>query len=217
MKRNLSLLILILPLTLCAQHIQYSMVPQYFLISGLRTDLDIKLGEHTWLSLAPHLYANQENISYYSSYVDYDMDHYDNSEYDKMFGFGGNLGLVHYLPFKTSQGWQFLFSYGLSYMQYQLEYEAAGWHTIDYEGLEALEYGLHNQETRIQQYGGIVYMGLFIPVDERFFIELYLGSRLKYSTYEFSGEQERRFNDNILNPGYTGIVPYTGVRYGLRF
>jgi hypothetical protein len=191
------------------------MVPQYFFISGLRTDIDIRLGKSTWLSLAPQLYAN-ENNDYYIGYSDWD-DTYYTDEYKKLFGYGGHIGLIHYQSFQNNTKFQYLLGYGLSYMKSNVEYEGPGWFEKEYLGLQVLEYGTYTQETNIEQYGGVLYFGLYIPVDERFFIELYMGSKLKYSTYKFSGDQERRFNDNILKPGYTGILPYTGVRYGLRF
>jgi len=203
-----------------AQRIQYSLVPQYFFINGLRTDLDIRIGKNTWINLAPQVYINEgyEDNSFieWGDEDDIDMLSNDNS-YASMFGYGSNLNLIHYFPVFSEHDFQPYLGYGVGYRYYKLDYNVTTWHDTQYEDLPALQYGPTELTTNIDQFAGMVYLGLYIPVDQRFFIEIYIGSKVKYSQHRFTGQVKRRFDDGIFKPGYTGILPYSGVRYGLRF
>ena len=189
--------------------------PQLMFISGLRADLDVHLGNsNSWLVIAPQYYlarhhANDNNDDYYSTYDDYES----SNRYKNLEGFGLEINHRIYITNKLSPEGVYL-AYGIMYNHFELTYED-DWGYIEYDGLQAITYGLFEHNTTIDKLGPNILIGFQKKVLDRVYLDIFCGGGMRYSFTETSSLSPRYFNNDPFQFGYTGTVPLAGFRIGI--
>ena len=201
-----------------------SFVPQYMIISGMRVDIEKRIGNtDQWLLFGPQVYLREKNPSddnyYYNYYDDYDYYYYDTEVYDMMAGYGITcyhkifMGL---LEEETNYSGTYL-AYGLSFQNFFFKYKEQEWVTYEENGMEYLR----ESETLTDKNRIIYKMGLnlifgyqILPLD-KIICDVYMGAGMRYSLRYPSYLEKLKFNNHIIDYGYSGITPVVGFRLGI--
>lgn len=199
-----------------SQHVSFTFTPQYFFVNAIKVNIGVSTGHDSWLVLSPVIYANEDTYSG-DQYYYYDTESSYSNDYNKMLAYGLSLQHKNIFYHYNNDKLQLYFNYGLQYIKAEFKYMANDWYYIDYEGIQALQFGEKERSTMINQYSSIFNFGLHSYIDERFFFDAYGGVILKYSRHTFDSPTEKRFNDNIFGMGYTGFAPYIGISIGVEF
>lgn len=188
----------------------FSHEPFYMIKNILKTDVDIALGSGNWLIISP-MFAAREN-HYEDEYYYYD-DYYED-EFNKLLGFGVNVGHRMYgNPIDIPRGIYFMYQAG--WRHYKLDYRDRTWGETEFDGYDAITYDYFDMSTTIDKLGLDILIGYQFVIKNALMLDLYLGGGIRYSIKEFAGNQKREFKYNFIDYGYTGLLPQGGVRLGV--
>ena len=178
-------------------------VPQYAIINGARFDLDFRMKKpNHWITVAPQVYIrDQGNLDW---------------DYHSMFGAG--IEIQHKI-FLTSQA------------QNRSIYIAYGpvfnFFSVKDNGLTARQFvenggtyiGLIEDEltTNIYKIGGNLIFGIQYIISERFYIDPYLGTGIRFSFDNRTSGLHGYYNDWWSDMGYSGTLIVGGMRFGVIF
>jgi hypothetical protein len=176
-------------------------VPQYLIINGLRTDIEIRLKkENHWLQVGPQVYYYENPDSYWF---------YD--DFNKLSGLGLDLHHKIYLGKNQPAQGPYL-SYGAVYQNYSIQYSTLGWEEYEESGLTYHEYLESVKKGSIHKTGINLLFGYQLNPYERLMIDLYIGAGLRKS---FSNEIVKdRFDESMTDYNYSGTLLVIGVRFG---
>jgi hypothetical protein len=166
--------------------------PFHLINNGIRIDYDRHLGKSHWLQIGPQFYAAERN------------EDSNGEEYSELVGAGVSVFHRIYLgEEKPSLG--AYFSYGFTYNHYNLKYEE------DTPTDNVLD------ETTIDKYGADIIIGYQTRAFDKLIFDVYAGLGGRYSDRSFKGESHRKFNETLLDYGFTGNVMVFGFRLGFNF
>jgi hypothetical protein len=179
-------------------------VPQYLFINGLRIDMDVPSDNYrTWWVFAPQFYIkvsepggiNNKNFKQLHGFglsvyrkVFLSKDNYETGAYIM-----GGLGLQHFNILDDSEHWADFIENGLTYKRLV---------TDDY----------HIYINKILTEAVIGYQK---DISSRLYVDFYAGIGLRYSFYDQPSGNEKKFNRNIFDYGYTGTAFVGGIRIGV--
>ncbi len=201
-----------------------STVPQYMFISGMRVDIEKRIGHSDqWLLVGPHIYLREKNPNYdnyyYDNYDDYGYYYDDDELYDMMAGYG--ITCYHkifmgFLEEETSYSGTYL-AYGLSFQNFFFKYKAQEWVTYEENGMEYLRESetLTDKNRIIYKMGLNLIFGYQVQPLDKIICDIYMGAGMRYSLRYPSYLETLKFNDNIIDYGYSGITPVAGFRLGI--
>ncbi|MDR1170070.1 MAG: hypothetical protein LBK97_04455 [Prevotellaceae bacterium] len=180
--------------------------PLYNFNSGLRFDFEKRIRDTpSWIQagLAGYLVARRDR-------EDNQWVMITNDELSHLWGTGLELNFKHFVNRKES----LYFAGGCSYSHYSIEYYDRYWSSYTEHGLEyrLREYGIVKQG--IDKLGINAYFGYQIP-SPGFLFDMFVGLGYRHSLRNNS--EAKRFDEQMLAFGYTGIVVITGVRFGVKF
>jgi hypothetical protein len=220
-KKALTLLTLCLALPVFAQD-DYKVVeqaptigiafqPQSFSYNAAEIDLDIRLKERQWLTIAPRIqFGNPEAETYFSDAVSAIKN-------------GVGLGLTYrYFPLtrytrKRTDGKGPFVSVGLDYLRtnyhylgksqvpYVDEYGVQGF-TIDYET---------PYDETVQRFGGAVNIGYAWRIFDILYMEGFMGVGTRYSDYTYQSDKGRNLGEHAWDTGFSGYCMTGGFRVGV--
>ena len=211
--RTLFLTLFIIPNLLFAQDdvpeielkkFSIGLVPQYSLLGGMRTDLDIRLNEKNhWLVVSPLIFYDDGNIGY--------------SDYEEMFGVGLELQHRIYLHKNDPQPRGAYFGYGTVFNYYSVESNGYQSYLFDENGNDyiGLEYGPVN--TNIFKFGGNFVFGLQTVINDFFYLDAYIGTGIRLSVDNKTSGLHKYYTDSWLDLGYSGTLLVGGLRLGISF
>lgn len=165
-----------------------SFVPQYAFINGLRLDYDFQLTKNNWIQLAPTFYVGKESM---------DIGNFENI---------AGIGLHAYHRYHPGEGFgevPVYLSFGPVYQYFHLEHE-------EWEMSKTI---LRN--THIHRIGLDVIIGIFSPVVNDFVFDVYTGIGLRHAFQTTDAVKARKFDDSIVDFGYSGSIFILGLRIGI--
>jgi len=187
-------------------------VPQYLITNGIRIDIDIrKPDSNKWWIISPYYYTdgssssilNPDNNSGYNPYT-----------YEKMTGFGLGVSRKMFITKHSNKGLYALFGVTYKYLNIKGDgynyVETTGDDGLEYYEMQDLEYTVN-----INSYSGCVVIGQQFNPFSKFYIDLYLGFGLKYSTHDSPENVAVKYNRGNLDYGYSGTQLVAGVRLGV--
>ncbi len=179
-----------------------AIVPQYAIMSGMRMDADILLGEKQYLTLAPQLYYSNSSYMY---------------SYDETSFVGGGLKLTYrYFPGKKAKGDGGYLGLGLDYKYMDFKYDTYSYYDYTEDGVEYSTVTDKEGNKIFNQAGFDITLGYQLKVTPEFYLDFYAGWGFRLSDFDpDSDDDEEEWGYGILDPGYSGFIPMAGVRIGL--
>ena len=130
-------------------------------------------------------------------------------EYNDILGGGGELQLRFYAVPKQKS--EFDGVYAGPYILYR--YTEIINYSYDYYPYETKKV---TTKDFFSNFGGGIIIGIKISAAERVTFDFNLGGGVKY-TENSSNNPSNRYDDNIFEPGFTGITPKANFSFGLKF
>ena len=183
---------------------QVLLTPQYVGLHGIRIDFEFMVGPKNALVIAPRVHLNTDGSS--------------NIDYEQLVALGGNF--AYKLNFREPAGYKMnpYMAFGAYYTWYNITLEQSAW--VDYyiDDLPALTLDGSDKDFQIHKMGPEILVGFqLLPIPE-FVIDISVGAGLRYS---ISGDDEElindKFNNSIIDPAFTGILPVFNLKLGYRF
>jgi len=187
-------------------------VPQYLITNGIRLDIDIrKTDSNKWWIISPYFYADGSSSSSLNPDDQYD---YNPHSYEKMTGYG--LGISRKI-FVTKHSYKGLYAaLGINYRYFTIEgdnfnyVELTGDDGLIYYEMQDLNYSVN-----INSYNGYAIMGQQFNPFSKFYIDLFLGFGIKYSTHSSPENVAIEYNRGNIDYGYSGTQFIAGARLGI--
>lgn len=176
--------------------------PGQVLFNGLRADVGIKSFKNSWLVVSPQFYYSNGNDLFGEE-----------SDYTEMTGYGLTM-MYRYHIFENAAAKGPYMGFGILYNHYLVEYENFDWYETDFTGVDATTYGLVENTTEMNKIGPEILIGYQFVIGNKMMLDIYWGTGIRKSFSKFSSVEPRRFDDSMVNFGYSGIVLLTGIRFG---
>ncbi len=207
-------ILIVMALLLCAstyaqeekKPVIISEVPQYMIAHGIRLDFDKKLNKkNQWFVGGIQIFLDENELQ--------ENGYYNTSQFYKtMIGYGIQ-GYHKYLFGNDPVTQGPYLAYGGTFQNYFFKYPTKGWNSYKENDLEYITQEQYLMRQTIYKFGAELLFGFQFHVFQNIITDVYLGCGLRYSLYQYP--DRKRFNENMLHFGYTGIMPVTGVRIGL--
>jgi hypothetical protein len=173
----------------------FKLSPFHFFISTMKIEWEHSTGKKSSVIISPRMTALDQDD-------------------EKVLGGGLELGRKFYLPGKDTlklNGFyaQLSFSYNYFSCEYSKSFKVA--HSNYY--WDDSTYYIHYKE-QIRQAGGDFIFGHQFSFSNTFYVDMYfeVGMRMSVS----SRGKDSEYRSSILDFGYSGVVPKTGIKVGLR-
>ncbi|MBN2635770.1 MAG: hypothetical protein JXR61_05825 [Prolixibacteraceae bacterium] len=178
-------------------------VPQYAIINGARFDLDFQLkNQKHWITLAPQAYiSNRDNLDW---------------DYESMTG--GGIEVQHRI-FLTDQ-WEkrsVYMAYGPVFNFYSVKDNGLTVRNFVENGGQYIGVTEGEMTTNIYKLGGNLIFGLQYIKTERFFLDLYVGTGIRFSFDNRTTGLHSYYNEWWGDMGYSGALMVGGARFGVIF
>ena len=180
-------------------------VPQHILNNAIRFEIDFPMANRSkWLTIAPQLFYRAEDFE----------DAFNHPDYDKLIG--GELDFLNrkYLV-SEAHGSGFYFAYGGGYRFLKVTTTNQLWQKHPEYGLDW--YRLNHEQYNINIHGinGKALTGYQMVIYDNLVADAYIGFGLRYS---FTDEPEGnflKFNRNVNDYAYRGMLLVGGIRIGM--
>lgn len=194
-------------------HVILSFNPQYLFTNAIRLDIDFRTkNSSSWWIISPYFYTDGSNESFLNRGDD---DNYNPRKYESMYGLGLGVAKRIYLrPKSTADG--FYATAGITYKYLIIKgdnftyVENTGDDGLNYYEMQDLEYSIN-----INSYSGYVIIGHQFNPFTKFYIDLYIGFGIKYSTHNSPENAVVKYNRGSIDYGYSGTQFLGGVRLGV--
>jgi hypothetical protein len=164
-----------------------SIVPQYFFLSGLRVDLDIKITNNHWLQSAPVVYVGGRFF---------------NRDLTNVIGVG--LSLYHrYYPELGYGNIPVYIAWGPGYQYTNVGHK-------EYVGSLQLD-----RNSKIHKAAMDITVGLYTGAGKTVVFDFYMGMGIRHSFVESDATRPKKFNNFYYDYGYSGTIFLLGARIGL--
>jgi len=187
-------------------------VPQYLITNGIRLDIDIrKPDSNKWWIISPYYYSDGSSSSSLNPSDQYE---YNPHSYEKMLGYG--LGISRKI-FITKNSYKGLYaSLGINYKYFAIKGDNFNYVEITGDdGLVYYEMQDINYTVNINSYNGYAIIGQQFNPFSKFYIDLFLGFGIKYSTHSSPENVVIKYNRGNIDYGYSGTQLIGGVRLGV--
>ena len=195
------------------ENVILSFNPQYLVTNAIRLDIDFRTNNsNSWWIISPYIYSDDSNESFLNRG---DHNDYNPRKYESMYGFGLGIAKRIYLrPKSTADG--FYATVGIAYKYLSIQgdnftyVETTGDDGLNYYDMQDLEYTIN-----INNYSGYILIGHQFNPLTKFYIDLYIGFGVKYSTHNSPEKAVIKFNRGSIDYGYSGTQFLGGVRLGI--
>jgi hypothetical protein len=186
-------------------------VPQYFLIHGVRVDVErnLNFSKH-WLVLSPQVYSGSLFLNNTHNYSQYPYDEYK----DKVLGFGMALSHKFFLQ-DYNKG--FYIKSGIAYQYFELSRKEYDWVPYTENGLEYYDYLLTDGKDIISKYAVNAQAGIRALGGNVFVFDVYGGFGFSYSEKKSDNPELRNYERFPWDYNYNGIYPTMGIKFGAYF
>lgn len=209
--RHLIIFIFFAPLFVFAQSetaenqrsFKLGIVPQYAITNGTRIDLDFQLkNPKHWLVVAPQIYINNQS--------NFDWD------YNSLFGAGFEIQHKIFLTNQYSKRSVYV-AYGPVFNFFSVEDDGLIAQNFNENGGNYI--GLTSDEitTNIYKFGGNLIFGLQFTISERFYVDPYIGTGIRFSFDNKTTGLHNYYNEWWADLGYSGTLMVGGMRFGVIF
>jgi len=197
-----------------SEHVFIFYNPQYLFTNGIRMDIDIRTGmsNKLWV-ISPYYYSDGSNESFLNRGDDSD---YDSRKYESMYGYGLGIARRIFLKSKpTADG--FYAQLGITYRYFSVQgdnftyVKTTGDDGLEYYSMQDIEYSIN-----INSYNGSLIIGHQFNPFTKFYIDLYIGFGLRYSTHESPEGAVIKYNRGNIDYGYSGTQFIGGFRLGVN-
>ena len=187
-------------------------VPQYLITNAIRVDIDFRKPEsNKWWVISPYYYSDGSS----SSILNRNNSDFNPTKYESMYGVGIGVARKLFLKSKTTaEG--FYATAGLTYKYFNIHgdnytyVKTTGDDGLAYYQMKDLKYTIN-----INSYNGYVIMGHQFNPYSKFYIDLFIGFGLKYSTHNSPEKVVVKYNRGNIDYGYTGTQFIGGLRLGV--
>jgi hypothetical protein len=167
--------------------------PQHAIVNAMKVDFEYKTANLRSVIISPSIFLGEN----------------DNAEQT---GIGTDLAYRIYLEDKDEAmaGAYLDFTAGFQYNR--MKYEGLNWVTeINEDGLEVIRQRTVPIHTDIYRFGGAIIIGIQSPLSKYLFIDSFIG----YGLRKASIDGPRKFDSDILSPGFEGVEPRIGIKFGV--
>lgn len=187
--------------------------PQYLFTSGIRFDIDLrKPNSNKWWVISPYYYTDGDDESFLNRGNDSD---FNSRKYESMYGYGLGISRKIFLKSQpTAKGFYALL--GLTYRYFSIQgdnytyVEITGDDGLSYFDLQDIKYTIN-----INSYNGYIVLGHQFNPFSKFYIDLYMGFGLRYSTHSSPENAIIQYNRGNIDYGYSGTQFIGGFRFGI--
>lgn len=187
--------------------------PQYLFTSGIRVDIDFrKPHSNKWWVLSPYYYRDGSDESFLNRD---DNEGYGSREYKSMTGYG--LGISRKVFLRADETARGLYaSVGFTYRYFDISGEnRVFYETIGDDGLPYFELTDMDYSININSYNGSLIVGSQFNPFSRFYIDLYFGFGVRYSTHSSPEDVAVEYDRGNIDYGYSGTQFIGGFRFGI--
>jgi hypothetical protein len=180
-------------------------VPQHILNNAIRFELDIPMANQSkWLTIAPQFFYRGE---------DFDNAFY-HPDFDKLIG--GEIDLLNRKYFMTeTHGAGFYFSYGGGYRFLKITTTNELWKKNPDQGLDWYRLNKGQYNINIHGLNAKCLAGYQMTIYDDLIADAYIGFGLRYALTEEPEGNFLKFNKNVNDYGYRGMLLVGGLRIGL--
>lgn len=190
-----------------------SINPQYLFTNAIRLDFDLNLnGDKSWWVISPYFYSDDSQESFLNRGSE---DDYNSRKYESMYGIGlGVARKIYLLKQDHAEGLYALA--GVTYRYFSIQgdnytfVENTGTDGLSYYELEDLEYNIN-----INSYNGYIIIGNQFNPFSKFYIDLYIGFGIKYSSHSSPEGVVIEYDRGSIDYGYSGTQFLGGFRFGV--
>ena len=185
--------------------------PQYLIIHGLKMDVEILFGNNyrSSLIIAPAIFYDVASYE-----TDYFVNAFNAREYNQMTAYGIDLHHRYYINRKVLTNTYF--EYGLSFRHSVVMIKMHDWNRDVFDGNSVWAFTPDEKHFGITKFGGDLVFGLQRDILNKMTVDLYAGAAMRYGSDDEASNDELSFNDNMLDLGFTGVLPLAGMRVGLK-
>lgn len=187
-------------------------VPQYLITNAIRVDIDFrKPKSNKWWVISPYYYSDGSDYSFLNrNNSDFNL-----YKYESMNGVG--IGVARKIFLKsdeTAKG--FYATVGLTYKYFSIHgnnftyVESTGDDGLEYYRMDDLMYSIN-----INSYKGSIIIGHQFNPLSKFYIDLFIGFGLRYSTHDSPEKVAITYNRGSIDYGYSGTQFIGGLRLGV--
>ena len=187
-------------------------VPQYLITNAIRVDIDFrKQGSNKWWVISPYYYSDGSD----NSILNRNNSDFNQNKYESMYGVGIGVSRKMFLKSDaTAKG--FYTTVGLTYKYFSIQgdnytyMETTGDDGLTYYQMADLVYTIN-----INSYSGSIIIGHQFNPLPKFYIDMFIGFGLKYSTHDSPEKVAITYNRGSIDYGYSGTQFIGGLRLGI--
>ncbi len=187
-------------------------VPQYLITNAIRVDVDFRKSEsNKWWVISPYYYSDGSDYSI----LNRSNSDFNQNKYESMYGVGIGVARKMFLKSdETAKG--FYATVGLTYKYISIQgdnftyMETTGDDGLTYYQMADLMYTIN-----INSYSGSVIIGHQFNPLPKFYIDMFIGFGLKYSTHDSPEKVAITYNRGSIDYGYSGTQFIGGIRLGV--
>lgn len=176
--------------------------PQYALINGLKFEYDRRISQKSnhWIIISPHVYIAQNSSISYS--------------FKSLFGFGLDVKHKVFLQKSSNLPKGLYFQYGPAVQRFTIDDDEIISEKYIQNGIEYYKPIRKSVRNNLTKISGNINVGYQFLMQNRFYIDFYLGSGIRVSFDDKNNGYTPLYNDSWLGYGYSGILLDGGMRLG---
>jgi hypothetical protein len=184
----------------------FSHVPQQIFNNALRFEIDIPRNDHNWITLAPEFYFRDEDFE----------DAFDHPDYNTLIGGGIEVFFRKYIQ-PSSHGEGFYIAYGGGYRFLKINTNNYLWEETPENDLNWYRRSPANYDINYHGLTAKCFGGYQMKFFDYLTGDLFIGLGMRYSIEDAPEGNFLRFNENINDYGYRGLMLVGGVRFGIMW
>jgi hypothetical protein len=188
-------------------------VPQYLFKGGLRFDLDYRIKDDRWLIITPYVYL-VDNSAVYDSLINISSAFYQ-PEFLKLTGAGLGISQRHILNNLMPNRPRIYMEYGVVYRYYNFQMNDYLWKSYTENGLIFMKQSPEKYDVNVSNLGINFQFGIQYELFSHLIVDTFIGCGMRYSIYDKPANSTVKFNNSILDYGYTGTLITGGIRIGV--
>jgi hypothetical protein len=183
-----------------------SAVPQQILNNAVRFEIDFRRAGHNWITLAPEFYFRDEDFE----------DAFDHPEYNTLVGAGIEVFFRKYIQ-PSSHGEGFYIAYGGGYRFLKINTDNYLWKKTPNNGIQWYHQNLQNYDIHYHGLSAKCFGGYQMKFFDYLTGDLFMGLGMRYSIEDAPEGNFLRFNENVNDYGYRGLMLVGGLRMGIMW
>ncbi len=180
-------------------------VPQHILNNAIQFEADIPMADQSkWLTIAPSFFYRAEDFG----------DAFNHPEYEKLSGAGVDVLKRKYFTPET-HGEGFYFSYGGGYRFLKITADEYLWKKNPSEGLEWYRMNFTEFDIKIHGLNAKCTAGYQMEIYNNLVADMYVGFGFRYAFVDEPDGNFLKFNRNVNDYAYRGMLLVGGLRIGI--